>query len=361
MINNDLRNADETRSNGNGIGRFFVAQSHFGSMRNMYWGGNTSHNAAPRDCNAVDCNKESKFALKMYSEGGLRTDFLSATASTISFSGNVNTSTQGGGVDVVIVGGRGAGQRRNIISASGGVVTLERPWNVIPDSTSKIVIAATASQAAIYKNTFEGRATYHDHDSDSTAVLLYGNVQDMVVDSNNISQMRHGMMTVALTSADGMSAYFLQYSNNTVKNSNSGLYVGSTFVNENSAGVWGGLGNVYRKNNFSNLAHIGVEYEMWDYSGADHNGAVFESNTFTNLPFGFINAYHVMWTYTGNFLTPPSASSRMYNTILYNNTFNRGTASVPGGTIGFKSTQPLNTWLNMGTTWMGFDSGNTGP
>ena len=40
MIGNDLANADENRDDGHGIGRFFVAQGHFGSMKNMYWGDN---------------------------------------------------------------------------------------------------------------------------------------------------------------------------------------------------------------------------------------------------------------------------------------------------------------------------------
>ena len=64
------------------------------------------------------------------------------------------------------------------------------------------------------------------------------------------------------------------------------------------AGVWGGLGNIYRKNTFNSLAHIGVEFESWGYNGADYNGTVFEGNRFTNLIFGFIDAFHLMWTYT---------------------------------------------------------------
>ena len=57
MVGNDLANADENRDDGHGIGRFFVAQGHAGSMENMYWGDNVSHQAAPHNCNKVDCNK----------------------------------------------------------------------------------------------------------------------------------------------------------------------------------------------------------------------------------------------------------------------------------------------------------------
>lgn len=358
MTGNDLANADENRDDGHGIGRFFVAQGHFGSMKNMYWGNNASHQAAPHDCSKVDCNKGEQICFEMVGSQ-LQTGFKGATANTISFN-SISASTKAGGADLVIVGGRGAGQRRHIVSVSENTATLDEAWNVMPDSSSRFALAATASQLAIYNNAFEGRPSYFQHDSDSTAVLLYGNVYDAVVDHNKISQMRHGMMTVALESTSGLSPFFLQYSNNTVTNSNSGLYVGTTFTNSGIAGVWGGLGNIYRKNTFNNLAHIGVEYESWGYNGADYNGTVFEGNRFTNLRYGFIDAFRLMWTYDGRFKAPPLYSSRKYNTVLYKNTFDRGSAPAPGS-VGFKTLQPRNTWLNMGSTWTGFASGNNGP
>jgi polygalacturonase len=358
MVGNDLANADENRDDGHGIGRFFVAQGHAGSMENMYWGDNVSHQAAPHNCNKVDCNKGEQICFEMVGSD-LKDGFKAATANTVSFS-SLSASDKAGGQDLVVVGGRGAGQHRRIVSVNDNTATLDKPWNVVPDSSSRFALAAAASQVAIYNNTFQGRPSYFKHDSDSTAVLLYGNVYDAVVDRNNISQMRHGMMTVALSSANGLSPYFLQYSNNTVSDSNSGLYVGTTFTDSGVAGVWGGLGNVYRKNTFNRLAHIGVEFESWGYNGADYNGTVFEGNRFTNLKFGFIDAFQLMWTYTGSFKAPPLYSSRKYNTILYKNVFERGAALGPGS-VGFKTLQPKNTWLNVGSTWTGFESGNKGP
>ncbi|RCW77975.1 right-handed parallel beta-helix repeat-containing protein [Phyllobacterium bourgognense] len=358
MVGNDLANADENRDDGHGIGRFFVAQGHAGSMENMYWGDNVSHQAAPHNCNKVDCNKGEQICFEMVGSD-LKDGFKAATANTVNFS-SLAASDKAGGQDLVIVGGRGAGQHRRIVSVNDNTATLDKAWNVVPDSSSRFALAAAASQMAIYNNTFQGRPSYFKHDSDSTAVLLYGNVYDAVVDRNNISQMRHGMMTVALSSANGLSPYFLQYSNNTVSDSNSGLYVGTTFTDSGVAGVWGGLGNVYRNNTFNRLAHIGVEFESWGYNGADYNGTVFEGNRFTNLKFGFIDAFQLMWTYTGSFKAPPLYSSRKYNTILYKNVFERGSALGPGS-VGFKTLQPKNTWLNIGTTWSGFESGNKGP
>jgi polygalacturonase len=358
MVGNDLANADESRDDGHGIGRFFVGQAHSGSMKNLYWGDNASHQAAPHDCTKVDCNKGEQICFEIVSSE-LKDGFREATTNAVSFN-SLSPSSKTGGEDLVIVAGRGAGQRRHILSVSNNTAILDAPWNVIPDRSSQFALAATASQVAIYNNRFQGRSSYRQHDSDSTAVLLYGNVYDAIVDRNHISQMRHGMMTVALASTRGLSPYFLQYSNNTITDSNSGLYVGTTFTGSGIAGVWGGLGNIYRKNTFNNMAHIGVEYESWGYNGADYNGTVFEGNRFTNLPYGFIDAFRLMWTYDGRFKPPPLYSSRKYNTILYKNVFDHGSAPL-AGSMGFLTLQPKNTWLNIGSTWTGFASGNTGP
>ncbi|RWX80913.1 glycoside hydrolase family 28 protein [Neorhizobium lilium] len=360
MVGNELADADQSREDGHGIGRFFVGQSHFGSMRNLYWEKNVSRSAAPHDCGKVDCNKGEQICFEIVGSQ-LKNDFVAASEDAVVFRSAAGfLKPVSGGLDLVIVGGRGAGQQRHIVSTNGTTAKLEAKWNVIPDKTSRFALAAIASRAAIYDNTFEGRDSYNRHDSDSTGVLLYGNVYDVVVDSNRISRMRHGMMTVALESASGLSPYFLQYSNNRVSDSNSGLYVGTTFADAGVEGIWGGLGNIYRKNVFSNIDYIGVEYETWDNNGADYNGTVFDRNSFDNLRYGFVDAYHLMWTYDGAFKAGPPSRSRRFNTVLYRNRFNRGNASFDGSK-GFVTVHPENTWLDLGSTWSGFSSGNTGP
>ncbi|WP_246664863.1 glycosyl hydrolase family 28-related protein [Neorhizobium sp. P12A] len=360
MVGNELSNADESRDDGHGIGRFFVGQAQFGSISNLYWGNNTSLNAAPHDCDKVDCNKGEQICFEMVGSK-IKSDFVKATADTVSFKtlSDLGEPTPGG-QDLVIVGGRGAGQHRHIVSSADSTVMLDAPWNVIPDRTSRFALAATASKVAIYNNKFDGRSSYSQHDSDSTSVLLYGNVYDAVVDSNRISRMRHGMMTIALDSTRGLAPYFLQYSNNTVSDSNSGLYVGTTFAESGKPGIWGGLGNIYRNNRFENLAHIGVEYETWAHDGSDYNGTVFERNSFKNVPYGFVEAYQLMWTYDGRFKAAPGSHSMKVNTILHRNDFDRGSA-VDDGSVGFVTLHPSNSWLNIGSTWTDFASGNDGP
>jgi polygalacturonase len=361
MTDNSLTNADESLEDGNGIGRFFVAQTHRGSMRNLYWAGNVSQNAGPRDCEKVDCNKGEQICFEIYGSRLLQTDIISAQSGKVTFRSLAEMPEDvPGGRDLVIVGGRGAGQHRHILSHSGSTVLLEEPWTVIPDKTSRIALAAVASNAAIYDNRFEGRSSYSLHDSDTTGVLLYGNVYDVVVDSNRISRMRHGMMTVALDSASGLSPYFLQYSNNLVINSNSGLYVGTTFAERGIPAVWGGLGNVYRKNRFEQITHIGIEYDTWDQYGSDFDGTVFDSNSFVDVRFGFVDGYKLMWTHDGTFKAAPGPHSKRLRTVLYHNRFDGGSAGGIGSR-GFVTMHPGNSWVNIGSTWKRFETGNLGP
>ncbi|WP_244479420.1 MULTISPECIES: glycosyl hydrolase family 28-related protein [unclassified Rhizobium] len=361
MTDNTLTNADEAQEDGNGIGRFFVAQTHRGSMRNLYWGGNVSHNAGPRDCAKVDCNKGEQICFEIYGSRMLQTDVVAASAGEVTFQ-SLDAMPQDvpGGRDLVIVGGRGAGQHRHILSHSGATVVLDAPWVVVPDRTSRFALAAVADRAAIYDNRFEGRSSYSLHDSDTTGVLLYGNVYDVVVDSNRISRMRHGMMTVALGSAAGLSPYFLQYSNNWVTDSNSGLYVGTTFAETGVPGIWGGLGNVYRKNRFENIAHIGVEYDTWDADGSDFNGTVFDRNSFAGVRYGFVDGYKLMWTPDGSFKAAPGPHPQRIGTVLHHNRFD-GTGVDGDGSRGFVTMHADNSWVDIGSTWTGFDMDNEGP
>lgn len=294
----------------------FCRQAHFGSMRNLYFEKNISRNAAPHNCTKADCNKGEQICFEMVGSK-LKNDFVRASSNSVTLKSLSDLGDAApGGFDLVIVGGRGAGQHRHIASTDGPVVLLEQHWNVVPDRTSRFALAAAASKAVIYDNVFDGRSSYGEHDSDSTGVLLYGNVYDVVVDSNRISPMRHGMMTVTLDSTWGPSPYFLQYSNNSVTRSNSGLDVGTTFADSGVAGIWGGLGNIYHRNRFTDIAHIGVEYETSNHPGADYNGTVFDGNTFANVRYGFVDAYKLMWTHDGSFKAGPAERSRRIKTML---------------------------------------------
>lgn len=53
---------------------------------------------------------------------------------------------------IAIVGGKGAGQTRNVTAFSGGTVTVDRPWDVQPDSTSRYATFVWGLEKSLLKH-----------------------------------------------------------------------------------------------------------------------------------------------------------------------------------------------------------------
>lgn len=357
VTNCHVYNADETRSDGHGIGRIFVTQGHFGSTRNLYFGGNQTHNCAPRPGPDVDHNKGEQICLEFVAE--LEGHAEAVTSTTVRFV-SLHPADVQGGVDIIIVGGRGVGQRRRVMSVAANTATLDRPWDVIPDTTTSLFeVTPIAEKVVAYKNTFQGRATYIDNDSNSTAFLANGSCYDMVVDSNTISRMRHGIMIDSVGNTDGefsvAPTYFALVANNKISYCNNGIYTGFTFGSAFGDGVISGLCNTFRSNIITNISHIGIAIDTWDTAGADQYNIVFDRNYTANAYYGFITASKIMWT-VSPFTPTPANGTHLNNMVMRYSNFTRGTAAL-AGSIGFKS-DPFQTFVNLNSNFAGFETGN---
>lgn len=163
--------------------------------------------------------------------GGLIT---SATASTVvipktgtSYANNYYVS---------VVNGKGQGQYRLITVDGGtGTLTVSPNWNVIPNSSSSIVINYLNTNTEVYSNSIQGRSDFNSYNSSSAGVQLYGNCSGFVVDNNAISQVQHGMYvwTIQDNNFNFSPSYFNIWKNNTVTNSKHGATLNYT----NSQGV----------------------------------------------------------------------------------------------------------------------------
>lgn len=78
---------------------------------------------------------------------------------------------------ISIIDGRGLGQYRKVVSLNEttSVVGIDKPWDVIPDNTSKFVITVPALNNIAYKNTMK---------NGSKPLLFYQNTYDAVVAEN---------------------------------------------------------------------------------------------------------------------------------------------------------------------------------
>ncbi|MFL1873951.1 glycosyl hydrolase family 28-related protein [Hansschlegelia beijingensis] len=353
MIGNRLVNADENKPDGHGMGRLFVAQPHLGGSRDMYFRDNETVNAAPRDCAAVDCNKGEQI---LFEFGSVR---LQGGASRVrpteaSFMGELPEDAVG--KTLIVAGGPGVGQRRRIVAREGGALKLDRPWDVLPDpSKSLFYVAHVAERAVVDHNRFQGRPTHSQHDSDSTAVLIFGLCFDMVVAANDIARMRHGVMVAATsgTPDDSVSApFFALIERNRIRDGSNGIYTGLIFGYPSDPKVAGGVGNVFRNNEIAGMSHIGLAFDTWDTPGGDFHATVFERNRLVDTPFGVASGLKLVWT-DRDFQPTPPGGTQLRQTILHANRIQRGSAPE-AGSVGFR-TDDFQDWLEIANEWRGFE------
>lgn len=117
------------------------------------------------------------------------------------------------GWHVTITDGRGLGQYRRLVSLNEKTYTIDRPWDVIPDKTSRFVVSVPALNNVAYNNTMK---------TGSKPLLFYQNAFDCVV-AENVSEDTQGLCIQNYYYNLGRDrvvfavAYFNRMVNNTVK------------------------------------------------------------------------------------------------------------------------------------------------
>lgn len=161
------------------MGHYTWARRVFlGSIRqsNQYIGWTTSNNVAVQD------NRGEQILLHGYSGAWFGQCLSQAgTTTTVRTDGYIDgayytvtddygTVLQGGipvpdtysygypidGMNMVIISGPGVGQCRLIVSHTSNTITVDKPWRVAPDSTTKAIITPTYSDFIVYKNDMNG-------------------------------------------------------------------------------------------------------------------------------------------------------------------------------------------------------------
>lgn len=209
-------------------GRIFAAGGI--GMRNVRIAFNTTSGLAPRNGGGHSTNAGEQILWESTDQvNGYGGPITSATASTLVIP---KTGTSyANNYFATIVSGKGQGQKRQITVDGGtGTLTVSPNWNVIPDTTSSIVINYMNANMEIYSNTIQGRADYTAYSSSSAGVQLYGNCSGVVVDGNKISQVQHGMYiwTIQDNNANFSPSFFNIWKNNVVSNSTHGATLNYT-------------------------------------------------------------------------------------------------------------------------------------
>ena len=296
---------DNTQADGWAQGRFVYGSSQWGSNRDFYVGDCTTQELAVRPA-VADSNSGEQLLWENGTRYSAKPTF--ATATTVGFAANAFFSDAGlptGSYDAVIVDGTGLGQHRKIVACAGSTITVAPAWNVMPDLSSTIIIAAGVSRCAVYHNTLQGKSDYLTRDTASAGIQPYGNSFDFIADSNTISQVRHGiylwgMSETSLSPQSLACVYFNYIANNTVHDCVGGIVTVSH--------AWNGwpasdpypgiscLGNTCAHNTVDSVssglcelasqAPVGdqVDLSIFDHNTVTHTPAVFDLELTTQVP-----------------------------------------------------------------------------
>ncbi|KAA5548767.1 Ig-like domain-containing protein [Adhaeribacter rhizoryzae] len=307
----DLDNSNLSSGAGWGKGRFFVGNGSWGSNHLTYLANNITYDLTPRPAGDVDQNSGEQFLW----EGNLASwagypSSSSATSTTLNgLSGYTNESNS---KYVAIVKGKGLGQTRRIITNSGGVITLDEPWNVIPDASSYIVVGDFADRIAIYKNSFDGKARASTSPTHVAAAAIepFGGSFNVIADNNTMTDLQQGIANFSTQHTTGMDPNFFNlFTNNTMRNVKWGMYneVGRFSRNEGTFM----LGITYRNNTVESAVSAGF-YNSLPQSADVLNASVYEHNAINNAPEGLI-----------------TSKEGLSNLLFYKNNFNGVSKALP--------------------------------
>jgi hypothetical protein len=176
--------------------------------RNLYWGQNSQHDLFTN-------NRES------ITHDGARTAFRGTvpgqsdgTRLTLDLGSDKNPFRNGPaywiGQNVQLIEGRGAGQTRTITALTNSVVTIDRPWSIAPDATSRYVVAAERQHLLYVDN---------DTEDSSIAIQLYGGLTDGVLARNRCSRSG-GFVGFGMDYHGIIPLWFVQYFDNQILEGN---------------------------------------------------------------------------------------------------------------------------------------------
>ena len=264
-------NSDPDNGHGWAQGRFVYGSGNNGSIQDIYYGQNTTFDLTVRAA-FTNQNTGEQFMTE-FGETRFRGSPVSVISNTVEFASIESSHT---GRIIAIVGGKGLGQYREVTATDLGAntVTMNREWNVLPDSNSILDIGTFPVRHVVYESYFDGVERAVTSDMPSTAgIMTYGAQFDMVAQSNTFHQLKHGISTwsVSNTLPDGSTYsirpnYFNLYFDNTLHRNRRAIDNQIAFFQGKIPDEWDVsiLGNVWRNNSISNTTEYALRYRVWD-------------------------------------------------------------------------------------------------
>jgi chitodextrinase len=252
-----------------------------------------------------------------------------------------------GQLAVIILGGRGIGQVRDVTQVIGNTMTVAAPWDVTPDRTSKFSFIVPNARGTVYRNTgMDSRGP----------ISLYGNAFDNVVADNVLTNMG-GAVTYGFNSQAQRrlnNTYFTRFDNNTLIDTLSGASFGLGVQADNTAYAVEAFGSEFRNNRLvadqnedaSGFFIRAVKGSTFDVPVV--RNTIIENNKFVNLKTGISLTQAIYGqVLSGNSftnITTPLLDAGSLNTVTTANAYADVRAPYwPGGSGGLSVTDVTST------------------
>lgn len=97
------------------------------------------------------------------------------------------------GQRIVIANGTGVGQWRTIVGATADSITVDRPWDVAPDSTSYLFMAPVCEDVVMFRNRITGYKNVNENYNSTIGIQAYETMLDTIADRNLFENVAEGV------------------------------------------------------------------------------------------------------------------------------------------------------------------------
>ena len=127
----------------------------------------------------------------------------SVNGKTLSFSGTTWSAAESGemkvgtkpvlGATVIISNGKGNAQYRRIAAVTEDSVTVDRAWDILPDTDSTVCIVTPMENVVVYNNSMTGPDKYYTQYNATAGIQAYANMLNFHVKNNTIENVMTGI------------------------------------------------------------------------------------------------------------------------------------------------------------------------
>lgn len=172
---------------------------------------------------------------------------------------------------ITINNGKGKSQYRTVVQRNGNTVVVDKPWDIIPDSTSHAIVNYAFKNVYSCENTIDGYTNYQKETGSTTGIQVYGSAHNLTFSKNIMKNMPIGICHTAYYTPDSDDAKAIiawsSYDRNVIENCAVGVRFFCTQKVDGSGDIPGEMtfGVTFRKNEFNKIP----DYEgSWKNQGA---------------------------------------------------------------------------------------------